>query len=219
MSFPIVSIPRQGPIATRPRREQLWDTEGYADATAVPARLEIYRNTATYASTALGIGTAKVKGIDHNLDSRGGQLPKGQAMHVYGWALRHYANNGNTFGAAAVVVWDEIRRIRELTWASWLFSNSSVYITVPTNQIPAGCAETTGRFTTHNATTIIGEDSDAQRSNIYDVTMNGVPTELCELETFSVLVEAGGDITMPSPTQDIFVTNVFKGILFKGIQG
>lgn len=217
MAMPIISIPQAGRIATRPRRESIYDTEGYQDATAIPVRLEIYKNSQTFSNANLGIGTAKVKGRDHNLDGRGGALPKGTMFHWYGWCMKHFPMNGNTFGAASLVIWDEIRRIREVTWTSFQFGGSNTYIQVPTWQIPEGAAAICGRFTTNNATTMIGEGTSASRQDNYDVTLNGVPTEIGELESFSVLVEAGP--STPSPTQDVFVCSVLKGISFKGIQG
>lgn len=214
MPIPIVSIPKQGPIATRPRRESIYDTEGWDSAGAIDSKITIFRNSTSFSNTTVAL--TKQKGRDHNLDGLGGQLPKGQMFHWYGVCNKLRVLNGNLFGAAAAVWFDVARRIRESTWWTFYFGTSNAYISVQTWQIPQG-ADIIGAFTTHTAVTMIGQGQDADRNNNYDVTLNGVPTEIGELESFSVDIEASG--VTPTPTLDTFDTVVLKGILFKGIQG
>jgi hypothetical protein len=66
------------------------------------------------------------------------------------------------------------------------------------------------------------EAQDCSRLNSYDVTLNGLPCEIGELESFNVdhATYDGTQPTIPTATTgDIYFSDVLTGVLFKGIQG
>ena len=216
MSIPVLTLPQQGEILTRPRREGCYDTEGYAGGSAIPARLSIFSNVSAFSPGAGTMGLTKTKYRDHNFENSGGSLWKGSTLHWYGLKIKFRPLGAVMGGAAAVAVWDQIRRIRESTWFTFYFG-SMPYISAQTWQVPQG----TGfgdAFITHNATTMIGTThADLDRANHYDITLSGTPTTIGELEPFHMDIEASG--VLPTPTLDIYLTPVLVGIFLKGITG
>ena len=214
MSIPVVSIPQQGPIATRPRRDGIYDTEGWDDGGAIDAKVTVFRSATSFSNTDLGL--TKTKGRDHNFDNNGGQLPKGQALHWYVLANKIRPTAANLGGAAVAVVWDVIRRIREVTWLTFRFGDTP-YLVLQTWQVPE-CVGVGRGYTTHNAVTLVGQSqSEHDRRNGYDVTLSGMPVEITALESFSADIEASG--VTPTPTVDLYDTVYLKGVLLKGLQG
>lgn len=213
MSIPVVTMPQQGPIATRPRREGIYDSEGWANGSAITAKLTIFRSSTSFAVT---LGLTKTKGRDHNMDGPGGQLSKGQALHWYVLCNKIRPLAANLQGATIPLVWDVVRRIRESTWCTFYFGNTP-YLVLQTWMIPEGCG-VTGGFTNHNAITLVSQSqAELDRQNGYDVTLNGMPQEITQLESFSMDVEASG--VTPTSTVDLYVTTYLKGVLLKGLVG
>lgn len=217
MPIPIVTIPKQGPIATRPRRESLYDTELWTAAGgAIAAKRSLYVNANAFVQTT---ALSKIKGRDHNMDGANGLLPKGQMFHWYGWRLKIRPMNRNLASendGAILAVFDVIRRIKEATWTTFYFGSSSLYLQLQTWQLPGGTGYPNCQHN-QNATTYVGNNQDLDRMNNYDITLNGVPTEIGELEAYQVDIESNG--VTPTPTTDLYPTCQLIGMLFKGIQG
>ena len=80
MSAPVLTVPQGGPIAARPRREGLYDTEAFTAAGAV-TQFPLFQNTRTFAEAAAG---TKQQGLDTNLVGNGGSIPRGHYLRVFG---------------------------------------------------------------------------------------------------------------------------------------
>ena len=229
MSIPVVSIPQSGPIATRPRREQLWDTEGYPGNVAIKALVTNFKSAASFASSTNGATTmalSKVKPRDTNMEADG-QLPKGTMFHFYGHRLKFRPLNQNQ--AINPVINEQqatneaIRILRECTTVSFRFGSSNVFYWAPAYQVPAGVSQFTNQIGTFLDQMYYNpEQQEVSRLNSYDVTLNGLPTELVEQESFAV-DHTAYDGTLPiiptAATGDIYFTDVLIGVLFRGIQG
>lgn len=217
MPIPVVSIPQVGPIATRPRRESIYDTEGWNSGSVVSGKITVFRNATNFANTSLAL--SKKKGRDVNIDGAGGQLPKGQMFHMYGITNKIRPYNVPLFTQAPIATIDVMRQIRETMWWSFYFGSSARYVTVPLWQIPEG-SSFVGMYTQWNNSTVVGPPQDLERINNFDMTLNGVPTEIGELESFFVDIESNyAGTTGPTPAVDLYNSVVLKGILFRGIQG
>lgn len=221
MPIPIVTIPKQGPIATRPRREALFDTEGWPSTggNTISAKKSLFVNATSFAQT---MGLSKIKGRDHNMDGMNGLLPKGQMFHWYGWRLKIRPMStpmAPTSSTTPMSVFDIIRQIKETTWSSFYFGSSSLYLQLQTWQLPGGTGYPDCQHN-QNATTYVGNNQDLDRMNNSDITLNGVPTEIGELEAYQVDIESN----LPSgttivPPVDLYPSIQLIGMLFKGIQG
>lgn len=238
MSIPVVSIPKQGPIATRPRREQIWDTEGCPGNTAVKSLVTVFKSASNFNSSSVGATTmalAKVKPRDTNMEADG-QLPKGTMFHYYGHRLKFRPLNQNVAVQNAIAgiaaqqaifaTVEAIRLLRETTTIAFRFGSSNIFWWAPAYMVPAGASQYT--HTVGNTTDILfynPEQQDVTRLNSYDVTLNGLPTEIIEQESFAVDHQAydgtsGATFVIPTATTgDIYFTDVLTGVLFRGIQG
>lgn len=212
--IPVVTIPQQGPIATRPRRMGLYDTEGWDDGSAIDAKITIYKDVSRFANADLGL--TKQYGRDHNFDGSGGQMPKGQMLHWYSWTMKCRTVAAVKTGAAFQDVWDVIRRIRESTWCTFFFGRTP-YLTLPHVCIPQGVGLEMPQGTSTAQTWVSPAVAELDRQNGYDVTLNDLPVAIGPLETFSVEVEAIG--VTPTPTVDLYVTSTLRGVFLKGFQG
>lgn len=221
MSIPVVSIPKQGPIATRPRRQSVWDTEGYVAGQAAKALINMFQNATNFSASVnnnVNLTLNKTNPRDTSMQTDG-QLPQGQMAHIYGWrkkfrtmdaAVGVGANNGAS-------LMNTQRILEETATLSFLFGNNNVYIGVPMWQVPTG-AGVVKPFTTINATTVYSQQQDVERGNVYDWTLNGLPTELLQMENFVVQAQTY-DGTQPTPAEDLFLTVQLVSVFFKGIQG
>ena len=216
MPIPIVTMPQQGPVAGRPRREALYDTEGWVGGSAIGAKITIFRNATAFTPPSGTLGLSKTKGRDHNFDNNGGQLAKNQMLHWYSWTQKIRSLAAVLTGAAVQGQFDLIRRISEGTWSTFKFGGVP-YISVPTYQIPFGVGH--GRVhTTHNAQTVMNPaPQELERLNAYDVSLAGLPVEIGEQETFSEEIESNG--VTPTPAVDTYSTSSLRGVFLKGIQG
>lgn len=215
MGIPIVSIPEQGSIATRPRRQPIYDTEADNNATAIPSRLTIFRSATAF--QVANIGTTKTKGIDTNLDAPGGQLSKGDYHHWYSLTLPVGVRNINLTTAANAVQFEEILRVKAARWFKFRFSETP-YIYAQLAEIPAGTGIDYVQ-TTHDAVTVYAvKQGRLARENRYDVTLDGLPVEITDQETFAADLESDSSL-QPSPTNELFWTCFLWGTLLKGIRG
>lgn len=130
MSAPVLTVPQGGPIAARPRREGLYDTEAFVAAGTVTT-LPFFQNTRTFADVSAG---TKQSGLDTNLVGNGGSIPRGHYLRVFGVQCYMSRRGTQVLTAAALdnkrVLWDT---------AYWrLLLGSTPYMDVPFHRIPSG---------------------------------------------------------------------------------
>lgn len=153
MPIPIVTIPDKGQIATRPRRQYIWDCEGDPSGAAIPTKLTFHRNYTQFQAT--GLTLTKLKGRDTSQEGAPGQIPTGDVFHWYSMILPSFIRNEgflngtgatgtgptaaatNAAAIAARGVLAEIRRLRTARALVCRFSNTP-YIQVQQDEVPAG---------------------------------------------------------------------------------
>jgi len=219
MAIPVVSIPKQGPIATRPRRQSVWDTECYVGGQAAKDLIVIFQNAGSFAASQNGgVSPALTKNNPRDTSMQAdGQLPQGQMAHVYGWAKKFRTMQTEVWDSKGTGLMNAQRQLEESATLSFFFGNSNIYIGVPMWQVPAA-AGVQKPFTTLNASTVYSQQQTVERSNTYDWTLNGLPTEIGQMESFQVQAQTY-DGTRPTPAYDLYLTVVLKSMFFKGIQG
>ncbi len=215
MPIQVSNLPTAGQIATRPRKEGVYDTEGYNGAAASPATLSLFIDARSFADTGLDAGTTKTLGLHTNLTGRGGQLPRG--YHFYWYGIRGKVSYGvaNLTTAANAVVLDEHRRMRDNSHIEFKFGTTP-YIFAPFDEVPSGVGFGSVS-TTHSATTVWPNSWGVpHRSNQYDVAVGQRPQELIEIEAFQVDFNRNEALT---PTIDTYIQIYLTGVLLKGITG
>jgi hypothetical protein len=216
MSIPIITIPEQGKILSRPRFEPLYDSEGWDDGSAIDPVINIFKDSTAFANTNLG--ATKTYGRDVNLDAVSG-LSIGQSFQFYGLSkkIRTYETTAGQAVTAANVgtIRDQIRQINESTWLTFYFQDRKPFFTVQNWQVPFCVDET--YFTTSTGVTVEGPSQVQSREERYDVTIGDAPVEFGQLESWLVSVFSQG--VAPTPTVDYYVQIVMKGIFLRGIQG
>lgn len=216
MSIPVVSLPDQGPIATRPRRQGAYDTEAYNDA-AVPAKVTLFRNFTAFQEA--NVSLTKTYGRDVNLQGPGGSLAKGDYLHWYATNLMFSVRGANLTTAANAVSFEEMVRLRMLLWHTFSFGETP-YIRCQADEIPQGFGVGTVQTTHPTITVYAPATGRLTRQNAYDVTINGFPVEISDLESFKVDLETTTAAPAAlTPTNEIFVTNYLRGTYLKGIRG
>lgn len=150
MSIPVVSIPQSGPIATRPRREQIWDSEGYPGNTATKALVTTFKSASNFGASQVGATTmalSKVKPRDTNMEADG-QLPKGTMFHYYGHRFKYRPLNTNFATQPQTNVFqatiEAIRVLRETTTLAFRFGSSNIFWWAPSYLVPAGVSQFCG---------------------------------------------------------------------------
>lgn len=215
MAIPVVTLGEQGQIATRPRRNPFYDTEGYEDGTAIPTQLKFYGSTNQFQQSGLALAPKKY-GRDTNAEVAGA-LSKGDYFHWYGIALPVGIRNVSLTSQANVVQSEEINRIRMGIWYQFNFGNTP-YILIQADEIPVVWGIPSLFTTWATATVYPPINSRLKRSNDYDVTIGGLPTEITDLETFAAFLNTVSGFT-PSPTNEIYWTHCLTGTYLKGIRG
>jgi hypothetical protein len=204
MSAPVLTVPSGGPIAARPRREGLYDTEAFAQAGAVTT-LPLFQNTRSFADPVAG---TKNFGLDTNLVGNGGSIPRGHYLRVFGAQLYQSERaapptTGNGF--------DDFRKLPESSY--WqLLLGSTPYLYKPTQQIPAGtgligplstgqAGLTTGAVqmgfpvcTCYADLTVPGKIRKQTQQGVKEIRVPRIPIEFAETESFAV------NITFPNAT-------------------
>lgn len=210
MAIPVLALPDQGQILARPRFEPVYDTEGYDDGANVASLLTIFKNSAAFANTSLGLTKQKYR--DVNLDQTSG-MSVGQSFQAYAMSIWCRPMNTNLL-PVDVAIFDQIRRIRENTWTTLFLQQRTPYITVQTWQIPARVDVMP--YTTQNARTLVGPAQYQSRENCYDVTFADQPLEFGQLEAWTMEVAQSG-LTL-TPNVDLYVRGELIGIFLRGMQ-
>ena len=217
-NIPVVSVPATTNVASRPRKESIYDTEPVLAGAAHPAEVRLFNDFGQFGLAPVApIALTKVRGRDTNLGGRNG-LEK--AQHFFWFAATHsiqVRNNDIAQTVANQTIYDAIRQIREL--ASWQFIfTDTPYITQPLSALPSSEGP---QFlsTTHNAITVPSVLSWGvpHRSNDFSVQIMNRPVEITELETFSVLISLQQGA--PTPVVNLFHQTHLRGIRLKGITG
>lgn len=201
-----------GAVGSRPRKEPIYDSEGWAPATPQPAQITTFVNFSGF-NTA-GLSLAKAFGRDTNLQGQNG-LPAAHHHYWYGLRIKIRSLDADLSDAANVGVFEEINRVRELSFTQFRFASSEL-ITVQCDECPNGTGPQFAQ-TTHAGTTILSLPSGVPtRGNAKDVTISGRPVEIVALEAFRVVIGTPAGIT---PTVSLYVTVVLEGLLLRGITG
>ena len=225
MSAPVLTVPQGGPIAARPRREGLYDTEAFVGAGTV-STFPLFQNTRSFAETAAG---TKQQGLDTNLVGNGGSIPRGHYLRVFG------ANLYQTRRAAIVNTaagYDNKRALAESSY--WrLLLGSTPYLDTPTQQVPAGTGLSGPLSTTEAGTfgdvqmgwpictcyrdlTVPGKIRKQTPQGVREVRVPRIPIEFAETESFSVNVIFP---IRPTITGTIFMTCYLVSIYLKPLAG
>ena len=198
MSAPVLTVPQGGPIAARPRREGLYDTEAFVGAGTV-ATFPLFQNTRSFAETAAG---TKQQGLDTNLVGNGGSIPRGHYLRVFG--SQAYLTRRGTAALTGAAI--EEKRILWDT-AYWrLLLGSTPYLDTPLHRVPSGTGMTGTLATTQVATTagdvqmgwpictcyfdltVPGKIRKQTPKGVREVRVPRIPIEFAETESFSVNV-------------------------------
>jgi len=225
MSAPVLTVPQGGPIAARPRREHLYDSEAFTAAGTVTV-FPFFQNTRAFAEVAAG---TKVQGLDTNLIGNGGSIPRGHYLRVFGVqcyiSFRQLNMNAASFIEDKVRLWD--------TAFFTLLLGSTPYLNAQLNRIVSGSG-LSGTLGTSAAVTI----GDVQMgwpicTCYYDLSVPGkirkqtprgvkeirvprIPIEFAETESFTVNVTYP---TRPTVTNNSFLRITLVSIYLKPLAG
>jgi len=212
MTMRVVPIPAIGAVGSRPRKEPIYDTEGWAPAVPQPSEIVTFVNFSGFNTG--GLSLQKSFGRDTNLQGQNG-LPAAHHHYWYGLRVKIRSLDADLGTAANVVVFEEINRIRELGFTQFRFASSEL-ITVQADEAPSGTGPAYAN-TTHSAATILSLPSGVPtRGNAKDVTISGRPVEIVALEAFRVVYGTPTGIT---PTVSLYCSVILEGLLLRGITG
>lgn len=245
MPIPIVTIPDKGKIATRPRRQAIWDTEGDPSGAAIPTKLTFHRSYTAFQATGLTLG--KVKGRDTSQEGAPGQIPTGDVFHWYAMILPSFIRNEgylngtgatgtgptaaavNAAAIAARGVLNEIKRLRTCRAFVFRFSNTP-FIQGQQDECPAGAGVIETATSVQGGTAaapvpdllyLTGDSvsqSRAERVGRYDVTIDGFPTTITEQENYALDLLADSGL-VPTPSLDVYHSLFLLGTYLMGIRG
>ena len=199
MSAPVLTVPQGGPIAARPRRENLYDTEAFVAAPSVLTVLPFFQNTRAFADPLAG---TKTQNLDTNLVGNGGSIPRGHYLRVFGAQM--YESRRNTPPTTAAG-FDDFRKLPESSFWTLLLG-STPYLNAQTQQIPAGTglngpiatglpATTVGAVqigwpicTCYRDLTVPGKIRKQTPQGVREIRVPRIPIEFAETESFAVNV-------------------------------
>jgi len=217
--IPVIPIVPEREIASRPRRQSVFDTEAYNDAVAAPSKITLFRSTTRFQEANVSLDP-KVYGRDTNLDGPGGALGKGQVLHWYSIICPFFLRGADLTTLANVIIFEEIARLREMSWFTFYWGKTNAYITCQLEEIPQGVGCYDVRTTHDNAVVFPISNGRHVKQNAYDVTFYGEPTVITDNETFSVDIEKTTAAPAAiSPTAETFVQVHLQGIYLLGIRG
>jgi hypothetical protein len=199
MSAPVLTVPQGGPIAARPRREGLYDTEAFVAAGAV-TQFPFFQNTRQFADTLAG---TKQQGLDTNLVGNGGSIPRGHYLRVFG--AQTYVSR-RTVQATTSAAITEKKKIWDMAYWTLLLG-STPYLNTQLTRVMSGTG-LSGSLTGVEGVGITGGDVTMGWpicTCYYDLTVPGkirkqtargmkevrvprIPIEFAETESFQVNV-------------------------------
>lgn len=228
MSIPVTPVPAVGSVATRPRKEALYDTEGQNNGVPIGAQLVLFQNFTTFQTA--GLAETKTFGRDTNLTGAGGQLPK--SHHFLWYGIRHKIRAMGTDQSieANFVIGEEINRIREIGGYQFIYGTTP-YLIQQLDEMPSGVgpqfSSLVGGLAGGVTAAVNGmslPNGVPLRSNYFDVSIvdknTGMasPQEISEVESFRVQLDFAA-ATLPTPTVELYHTAKLIGVYLKGITG
>ena len=227
MSAPVITVPQGGPIAARPRRENLYDSEAFTQAGALTT-LPFFQNTRAFAEAAAG---NKVANLDTNLIGNGGSIPRGHYLRVFG-AQVYLTRRGTAALTAAAI--DDKRKLFDSSFFQVLLG-STPYLNASTFKVPSGTGLSGPVSTTENGLTsgdvqmgwpvctcyfdltVPGKIRKQTPQGVKEMRVPRIPIEFAETESFGVNVTYPTRPTITSGT--IFMTVNLVSIYLKPLAG
>ena len=204
-----VAIPAVGTVAGLARKEFIYDTEGQANGTPA-TQVTQFTNYTSFATAALSL--TKQFGRDTNLAGGQGGLPQAHQFLWYKWRCKFRSVDLNTNSAAAAVFYEQVNRLRQLTYVTFQLAQSR-YITIQADELVGFTDSLSILHTFTDVLTVVPAVQDRQG---HDVTIKGEPYTLKPLEQFSTLTvtPAAGGLSL---TDDCYITQVLGGVLARGV--
>src|SRR5579885_464684 len=228
MSAPVLTVPQGGPIAARPRREGLYDTEAFVGAGTV-TQFPFFQNTRQFAETSAG---TKQQGLDTNLVGNGGSIPRGHYLRVFG--AQTYVSRRTAAVLTSGNVTDK-KKIWEMSYWTLLLG-STPYLNTQTVRVMSGTglsgtlagvqdpAITAGDVTMgwpictcYYDLTVPGKIRKQTPKGMKEIRVPRIPIEFAETESFQV------NITYPvrptGVTGTLYMTCYLVSIYLKPLAG
>ena len=222
MSAPVLTVPIGGPIACRPRREGLYDSEAFV-GTGTVTTFSFFQNTRTFDDPAAG---SKDFGIDTNLIGNGGSIPRGHYLRVFGAQLYTSYREAQPLSAASL---DWKRQIYDSSY--WqLLLGSTPYLFTPTFQVPGGTGISGTVSTTevgitagdvqmgwqvctaYKDLTVPGKIRKQTPTGVQEIRVPRIPIEFAETESFTVNITFP---VRPTITGTLYMTVYLVSIYLK----
>jgi hypothetical protein len=232
MGAPILTVPQAGQVAARPRRENLYDTQGYATGVTT---LPFFQNTATWADTTVGAAatsyTAKQFGLDTNLVGNGGSIPRGHYLRVFGMQL--YMTRRNATPTTSLQIVEQSRKMIDAGFMVLLLGTTP-YLYASIFDIPAGTGLQGPVSTTQTGVcsgsvqsgwpsctcfrdlTVPGKIKKTVNGVTKEIRVPRIPIEFAETENFAVNLTYP---TLPTVTGAIFMVITLVSIYLKPLAG
>jgi len=231
MSAPVLTVPAGGPIAARPRREGLYDTEAFRQAGTI-VQLPFFQNTRVFADPVAGNKTL----LDTNLIGNGGSIPRGHYLRVFGANV--YMSHRAGYATVATQFDDKRKLAEDSFWR--LLLGSTPYLDAPTQQVPAGTGVlgplgsgevgvTSGDMqigwpicTCYKDLTVPGKIRKQTPQGVKEIRVPRIPIEFAETESFSVNITFPGAVALRAAmtaATTIFMTTYLVSIYLKPLAG
>jgi hypothetical protein len=227
MSAPVITVPQGGPIAARPRRENLYDSEAFTQAGSVTV-FPLFQNTRAFADTGAG---NKVANLDTNLIGNGGSIPRGHYLRVFGMQMYLTRRGTQVLTSAAI---DDKRKLFDAAYTTVLLG-STPYLNAQTNRVPSGQGLngplssmennlTAGDVqmgwpvcTCYFDLTVPGKIRKQTPKGVKEMRVPRIPIEFAETESFGINVSYSTRPTITSGT--IYMTLNLISIYLKPLAG
>lgn len=219
MSLPS-QIPALGSIAGLARKEPIYDTEVLANT--IGTSINTFANFTSFANSPTNVLT-KQFGRDTNLTGSQGGLPQAHRHMAYKWRCSVRTLDGNVANASNNVIFENIRRYRQLSSAIFQLAQTR-YITVPLTEL-VSFVDSEYFATTATNQYIASPNAGAQLGR--DLTVGGEPKVLEPLESFLIVIGTPSTGTIATLSTvgttttgcNLYVMNVIDGVLTRGITG
>ena len=213
-------IPALGTVSGLQRKESIYDTEGLDAAATVPNQITTFANYSAFSTT--GLTLTKQFGRDTNLQGSGvGGLPQAHRFFWYVWRKKWRTINANLNSLANSVVFEELRRARQMSFSIFQFSQTR-YITCQSDELvsfsDAEFVSVAIDASAAPAFALVPTPAVADRKG-KDITVGAQPKILEPLEQFNVITGFPTATPGLTPTVDFYVTDHLDGVLIRGITG